>query len=323
MASTARSGSSRSTEFEDDAFRNPDEDEFFNSIEGGDLDVRENNNAFIPRNESSNVENELEEEETSRRSGRTGTRDESRRKIIQAQMLSYKQKGSYDIPEDVYAFITVAPWCSAPFYFACAVIGIKFVVYTTLTFEIEFINSDKASKTATIVKFFLIPVAVAMQQDLMTVYAGLANARYDPQVLEISKAATKGKFALAYLLRLLDGLFSLTVNFCVMLSADDVLNVFLNFAALHFLQDIDDVFYSLVEMGFFGDDMEHMATVCKQITWPRRAGTTKLSKFVTNLDTILFGLTLLTCVIVFFVFIFFIKDGLRTEASGCRRLIRT
>ena len=35
-------------------------------------------------------------------------------------------------------------------------------------------------------------------------------------------------------------------------------------------KDMDDVFYSLVEKGFFGDRLEHMATICKQISWPRR-----------------------------------------------------
>ena len=223
----------------------------------------------------------------------------SRLSLIHAQMMSYKQNGSYDLAEDVYAFITVAPVCSMPFVFACGVIGIKYVVYGTLLSGISFEDFDGADKAATAVKFFLIPVAVAMQEDLMAVYAGVANARYDSKVLEISEHATKFKFSLSYLLRLLDGLFSLSVNFSVMLSTDEVLNVFLNFAALHFLQNIDDVFYALVEKGFFGDRMEHMSTVCKQISWPRRAGTNKFSEFLTNLDTILFALTLLICLVIY------------------------
>ena len=86
-----------------------------------------------------------------------------------------------------------------------------------------------------------------------------------------------------------------------MFNTPHILDVFLNFAALHFLQDIDDVFYALVEKGFFGDDMEHMANICKQISWPRRTGTTELGHFLSNLDSTLFSLTFLICVALYIV----------------------
>ena len=70
----------------------------------------------------------------------------------------------------------------------------------------------------------------------MAVYSGISNVKYDPKALEISKYATYWKFNLSYFLRFADGVLSLSVNFGVMLETDDVLGVFLNFAALHFLQ---------------------------------------------------------------------------------------
>lgn len=222
------------------------------------------------------------------------------RALIQAQMASYKQKGSYELSEDVYAFITASPFFSWSFSFACGVIFIKYFVYSTLLIGIDMEDLGGAEKAATTVKFFLIPVAVAMQEDLMAVYGGLANSRYDPQVQKISEGATRFKFGLAYLLRFIDGGFSLTVNFAVMLATNDILGVFLNFAALHFLQEIDDVFYSLVEKGFFGDGMEYQSTLCRQISWPRRKGSNKLSELATSLDTVLFALTLLICYVIYF-----------------------
>ena len=277
--------SANSTDMEDDALKKMKEDKKKFSEEDGhdNFDEGKSNTAVAKQGG-------VEEEEHHHGSQLSN---------IHSEMMSYKKNGSYDLAEDVYAFITVAPVCSMPFVFACGVIGIKYIVYVTLLSGINFEDYFQDEKAATIVKFFLIPVAVAMQEDLMAVYAGVANARYDSKVLEISEHATKFKFGLSYLLRLFDGLFSLTVNFLVMLSTDEVLNVFLNFAALHFLQDIDDVFYALVEKGFFGDGMEHMSTVCRQISWPRRAGTNKLSKFLTNLDTILFALTLVACTLIY------------------------
>ncbi len=243
----------------------------------------------------------------------TSGKKSMRRKYMNSEMLSYKQQGSYELPEDVYSFITVAPVCSAPFLFAVAVIGTKYIVYATLLSGLKFsefsikidydgpvidgLSTDEIIAIA--VKFLLVPVTVAMQEDLMAVYAGVANTKYDPKVKEISEAATRHKWALAYLLQLIDGLLSLTVNFLKMFNTPNILDVFLNFAALHFLQDIDDVFYALVEKGFFGDDMEHMANVCKQISWPRRTGTTEFGHFLASLDSTLFSLTFLICVALY------------------------
>jgi len=44
-------------------------------------------------------------------------------------MLSFKEKGSFEMKEDVYAFITVAPVFSSPFILACIVIGTKVNFY--------------------------------------------------------------------------------------------------------------------------------------------------------------------------------------------------
>jgi len=287
--------STNSTDMKDGALKKMEEDQKKFSEEDSDDDFEEGefNTAVAKLGEGVH----WDQEDTEQKHG-------SQLSFIHSQMMSYKQNGSYGLGEDVYAFITVAPVFSMPFVFACGVIGIKYIVYGALLYGViveDFEGFDGAEKAATAVKFFLIPVAVAMQEDLMAVYAGVANARYDSKVLEISEHATKFKFGLSYLLRLFDGLFSLTVNFSVMLKTDDVLGVFLNFAALHFLQDIDDVFYALVEKGFFGDGMEHMSTVCRQISWPRRTGSNRVSKFLTNLDTILFTTTLLICLVVYIV----------------------
>ena len=163
-------------------------------------------------------------------------KEQFRQSLVTSQMLSHKQHGSYDMAEDVYAFIVAAPIFSWSFLFASYVIATKYIVYATLLNGIYFKDLGGADPAATAVKFFLIPVAIAMQSDLMAVYEYLANVRYDKEVLSISSHATFTKFVLAYILRLADGVLSLSVNFGVMLVTDEVLGVFLNFAALHFLQ---------------------------------------------------------------------------------------
>jgi len=185
---------------------------------------------------------------------------------------SIHETDSFDLPEDVYAFMFVCPVFSVPFIFSIYVFATKIIVMYLLYSDINYSYEESGSKTSFAAKFFLIPVALSMQVDLMQVFFGIANMSYSPEVLKVSSSATKQKLLFSYLLRLVDGTFSLAVNFKLMQTADVVLNVFTNFAALYFLQDIDDVFYGLVEMGLFGDGMEHWSTVCKSISLPRRTG---------------------------------------------------
>ena len=124
-------------------------------------------------------------------------KEQFRQSLVTSQMLSHKQHGSYDMAEDVYAFIVAAPIFSWSFLFASYVIATKYIVYATLLNGIYFKDLGGADPAATAVKFFLIPVAIAMQSDLMAVYEYLANVRYDKEVLSISSHATFTKFVLA------------------------------------------------------------------------------------------------------------------------------
>lgn len=287
------------------------------------------------------------------------------------------------LENDVYAFIAVAPVMSSPFLFALYVILTKYAVCGLLAYGIRFTGIGSAGTEDNIVKFFLIPVAVAMQEDLMHVYASVANMMYDKEVLKITPHATKFKLILSFILRFIDGCWSLYVNFALMIDTAGVLDIMLNFAALHFLQGtscrvvsflllrssrisirihtytykcvdviqnvdvdvyksktwymfvpiilfvdnylflfivclfrsimiailyttigIDDVFFGLVEQGFFGDTMEHMSTICKQVSHPRRNVENGTSNgCTTNFDSMLFFVTLAIMFTVYGVYV--------------------
>jgi hypothetical protein len=199
---------------------------------------------------------------------------------------------------DMYAFIVVCPPMNISFLISLYVILLKYVLYGFLFSGINITQSDSIFNSTPIVqlvKAFLTPVAVSMQDDLIQAYANSANLKYDERVLRISRDATKQKLIFASLLRWLDGFLSLGVNFYVMLATDDTLGVFLNFAALHFLQGIDDVFYELVTKGFLGDEMENMTDVCGKIKFRKRTN----NNCVKDLDTILYVLTLLICAAIY------------------------
>lgn len=228
-----------------------------------------------------------------------------RRASIKAMMNKKKEEDRFPLAEDVYAYLIVAPVHSAPFLFSLAVIAIKIFVYSILTTDISLKDFDYAAESKHLtmtVKFFLIPVAVAMQEDLMDSYFFFANAMYCPTMTSISMHATKEKLIFSYFLRTFDGLFSLWVNYAVMLTTDSILAVFLNFAALGFLQSIDDVFYDLAQKGFFGDSLEVMSEVCKTITLARRTSLeNQCLGFIriSHVDSILLVGTLIVAVILY------------------------
>ena len=83
--------------------------------------------------------------------------------------IPYKDRETYDLAEDVYAFIVAAPVFSTPFALAIGVIITKYVVFACLLKGIlgDANWGDTQSITDLIVKFFLTPVSLAMQSDLM------------------------------------------------------------------------------------------------------------------------------------------------------------
>lgn len=179
---------------------------------------------------------------------------------------------------------------------------LKLTLFTFLAIDLyeqsggEFDNKDPLIRAT---QFFLIPVAIAMQEDLIYCYTRISNIRYDRAIMETSPSATEAKFALSFLLRFIDGLYSLLINFVLLLITNNVLSSFLNFAALGFLQKIDDVGFHLAANGYLGDNLEDICTLVTKSSLPRRVG----DRFTNSLDSILF---LTTFAVMLSIFIYMV-----------------
>jgi hypothetical protein len=223
---------------------------------------------------------------------------------VKEQILQEKKEERCRLGENIYSVLIVAPVMSWPFLFSMSIVAIKLIVLVILCTDINFQELSNTRTMVTVVKFLLIPVAVAMQEDLMDSFYFFANCVYCKRILDISSSATKAKMYFSYFLRTIDGILGLYVNYAVMLTTDKIIPVFLNFAALQFLYSIDDVFYELISEGFFGDALEHMTVLCGEVTLKRRYGKNdyKILFFrVSWLDTILFFFILSACYIGYIV----------------------
>lgn len=231
----------------------------------------------------------------------------------------YKEEnGRICLGENVYSLLVVAPLTSWSFLVSFLVVCLKLLILLILSSDIAYDNIEKLPGGAlTFIKFFLIPVAIAMQEDLMETFNVIANGMWCETILEQSASATRPKVYFGYILRGIDGCLSLYVNYGVLLitgviTGETIISVFLNFAALQFIYAIDDIFYELMKLGFFGDQMEHMTMVCGDCSLKRRFGKDdfKIGKFhISSFDTILFFVIMSIAHLGYFIYIGLLYTG--------------
>ena len=229
---------------------------------------------------------EEDSEEAKVEEGREGEETEERTEEA-AEEAEDKGTNLTDLPNDAYTFIFLSPWGSQGFIFGLVVFSLKFCLYSLLWLDAyATIRDTKSSDTPNMVlaaQCIILPVAVAMQSDLRTSFTILSNVKYSDVVLEFHPSATQFKYYFSNFLRGWDGAYSLCINFTVLLMADSAQALFLNFAALEFLQTIDDMAYGLAKEGFLTPRLEEMACKVEEMQLPKRT-----NPMWTKLDSILF-----------------------------------
>lgn len=196
------------------------------------------------------------------------------------------QKLRYSLSPNIYSMIFLAKTNSSAFLYCFLTFALKICLYVFLTIELsnEGFAYNPKDRLVIVAQCLSLPIAVALQEDLIESYALIANIRYEP-VAEFP-SATKSKWVLAFVCRMLDGFASLAVNYVLLMQATDVLTLMLNFAALQFLQSIDDTAYSMGKEGYLTICIEHLFNGASNVTMPR-----KKNRCVHILDSILFVLT--------------------------------
>jgi len=94
---------------------------------------------------------------------------------------------------------------------------------------------------------------------------------YDLYTTEVSPHATSRKYHTANMMRMIDGLSFLFINTTLLLQATGILGMFLNFAALGFLQTIDNIALKLAANGYLSDKLEEVADSVRVMKLPRNS----------------------------------------------------
>lgn len=207
------------------------------------------------------------------------------------------------ISDDVYSVFFLCPIGRSAFFYSFYVFGLKMSLYTFLAIDVmknqEVPDPGDVDRLVLVAQFLMLPVAVAMQEDLCNSFFVLSNLKYCRSVKNANPGATRFKFYMSTILRLLDGLYSLIVNFVVLITATQVLGLFLNFAALQFLQTLDDIAVTLAADGYLTEGLEAVAQRVKECELPKKDE----HNWTRMLDSVFFGGTMLILLGVWCVYV--------------------
>ena len=179
--------------------------------------------------------------------------------------------------ESVYALIYLSSKNSHSFLYALGVILFQLTtILLTLTGIIDWHSSNPlkippmVNINVTCSQAFGLFLALAYQSDLIRAVLKLHNGYY-PELLDNYPHATFLTWLLSCVLQLIAGLLLLTTIFVLTMQASDVISIMLNFAALHFMSEIDDMGFALAKWGFLSDKLQQDASAVTEVKVPKQS----------------------------------------------------
>jgi hypothetical protein len=221
------------------------------------------------------------------------------------QFLRDPDREYVSIHDDTYNMFFLSNIGGSAFWYSMYIFALKMTMFTVLLYDAidnrqSSAEDGRAPTRVLVAQFLMLPVAVSIQDDLMSIFYVFANLKYCNSVRAGNPAANKLKFQIATLSRAIDGFYSLAVNFMILVSATEVLSVFLNFAALMFLQNIDNIAVELAAQGFLTDRLEAVALEMKLAELPKR----RTDHWMKTMDTVCFLGTVSLLMVLWCLFAF-------------------
>lgn len=180
-----------------------------------------------------------------------------------ADLLGVEDDEMAEIEDDVYSMYFLAPACSQAYWFALFIFVLKFGLIVIIAIDLYstgyFPSPDEVPGLVKLTQFLLLPVNVAVQEELITTFFIYANLKWSKCILELHPGASKGHYHFANSMRFVDGMAFLAINTTLMIQATTVIGAFLNFAALQFLSEIDNVALTLARDGYLSESLESVA----------------------------------------------------------------
>ena len=164
------------------------------------------------------------------------------------------------LPESTHTLLFTEPIHSRAFLFSIAIAALSILcLLLSLSNKVVTINGMReipanVGTPVKIAQFASIFIALLMEEEIPT---GLYLLRRVPKTYFKSKFPDLKyyKFVASCSLRILIGYIFLVSVMLLLMMADNVLDIFFDFIALQFLQQLDDVAFNLARMGVFSNSL--------------------------------------------------------------------
>ena len=173
----------------------------------------------------------------------------------------------YYLPPDTYSFFACVEYCSTVFLIAVLVLVIQLGTlwifltdYVDLSYQKNPIEIPGGMKIGvSIAQMIALLISCFSQDEIRASLNVLQLGYHQHKVQVISSIATKPKWYLSAIIRLLLGIFSLIITFILVVHSSTVRDVMLDFAAVTFVSELDNGTFELAKWGYMGRKAKHQA----------------------------------------------------------------
>jgi hypothetical protein len=189
-----------------------------------------------------------------------------------------EEKGKKQLCPDTFSFLVCSKILSQPFVLGVTVFIFQITIYGLLAVDLIKQSSvnplgipANVETNVRVTQFLAVIVAVLTQADLRTSLEQVNEGYKQDRIGNVFGEASCGKWWFATACRFLSGALGLVITFFLIVIADNVFDLLLNFTAMEFVSQLDDVAFFLAGTGYFGSKSLEKSEEIDETSYPQAA----------------------------------------------------
>ncbi len=181
------------------------------------------------------------------------------------------------LPQDTFSFLIYSHVWSGIFLLGTSVFLFQIAIYFVLACDIINVRNPYnvlklPANVETLVRTAeaLAGVVAVITQDDTRKAVNLLREGFNQDLQDAFPGITKTKWGLSIFLRFFEGAFGMFLTFLLIMQSTTVVDLLLNFTAMEFVSQLDDVVFVLTKEGFFGRYLKKEAKKVMNTSYPSR-----------------------------------------------------
>ncbi|CAB9509428.1 Inherit from bactNOG: outer membrane autotransporter barrel [Seminavis robusta] len=176
------------------------------------------------------------------------------------------------LPQDSFSLLMTSPLCSISFAAAFMVYAVQVCTFFLMLSNLLEKSSDpgnplgvpaNVTPAVRVTQVILLTITALSQDAIRTGIALFFKGYTNPLEAAFSPYLSCFKFVLVNLLRIAEGGCGLVVTFLLVFDSESVIDLLLNFTAVEFISQLDEIFFGLAAQGFLGRHIKEQAGTVK------------------------------------------------------------